>query len=287
MPRQSRRDRSSRSRDVVVPQAASSTRQGVVVTTIQALGGEDGLRVRGDDGNASDAELAGWDPTTSLAVLKASALAAPPIAVAKDAARVGHLALAVARSWSNGLTASAGIVSIIGGPLPTGRRRSIHEVIRTTAPMHDGLCRRRVRRYRRRARGHHDGVDDPRPRRRDSIRDRVEDGAGSARAWTHEARLHRHCRPARATSRRTGRHRRSAPCVAGRRRHAEGPAAQAGVIVGDIILALDGHPIGAPEDLLDLLAGRSRRTDRKAARAPWRLADRHFGDRRRAAGALM
>src|SRR5258706_2301235 len=113
---------------------------GVVVTTIRALGGEDGLRVRGDDGIASDAELAGWDPTTSLAVLKASALTAPPIAVAKDPARVGHLALAIARSWSNRVTASAGIVSIIGGPLPTGRRRSIHEVIRTTAPMHDGFA---------------------------------------------------------------------------------------------------------------------------------------------------
>jgi len=55
-------------------------------------------------------------------------------------ARVGHLALAVARSWSNVVTASAGIVSVIGGPLPTGRRRAIDQVIRTTAPMHDGFA---------------------------------------------------------------------------------------------------------------------------------------------------
>ena len=54
--------------------------------------------------------------------------------------RVGQLAVAVARSWSNNVTASAGIVSIIGGPLATGRRRSIEEVIRTTAPMHDGFA---------------------------------------------------------------------------------------------------------------------------------------------------
>src|SRR5207244_7968303 len=52
----------------------------------------------------------------------------------------GHLALAVARSWSNAVTATAGIVSVIGGPLPTGRRRAIDEVIRTTAPMHDGFA---------------------------------------------------------------------------------------------------------------------------------------------------
>src|SRR5438876_3939015 len=62
------------------------------------------------------------------------------MALATTDARVGHLALAVARSWSNALTASAGIVSVIGGPLPTGRRRAIDEVIRTTAPMHDGFA---------------------------------------------------------------------------------------------------------------------------------------------------
>jgi S1-C subfamily serine protease len=36
---------------------------------------------------------------------------------------------------------------------------------------------------------------------------------------------------------------------------ADGPAAGAGVLVGDVILAIDGQPISAPEDLLDLLAG--------------------------------
>src|SRR5882762_8549749 len=114
--------------------------QGTVVTTVQALGREDGLHVRGSEGDAVDAELAAWDPATSLAVLKAPALVAPAIQVATQPARVGHLALALARSWSNNLTASAGIVSIIGGPLRTGRRRSIDQVIRTTAPMHDGFA---------------------------------------------------------------------------------------------------------------------------------------------------
>src|SRR4029077_4293000 len=42
---------------------------GVIVTTIRALGREDGLRVRRHDGQAFDAELVGWDPTTNLAVL--------------------------------------------------------------------------------------------------------------------------------------------------------------------------------------------------------------------------
>src|SRR6185295_11729705 len=50
------------------------------------------------------------------------------------------IAVGVARSWSNAITASAGIVSVIGGPLPTGFRRAIEEVIRTTAPMHEGFA---------------------------------------------------------------------------------------------------------------------------------------------------
>ena len=97
----------------------------VVLTTVRALGREDGLHVRRNDGQTLDAELAGWDPTTSLAVLRVPDLDTPPFAPAAAAPRVGHLALAVARSWSNVVTASAGIVSVIGGPLPTGRRRAI------------------------------------------------------------------------------------------------------------------------------------------------------------------
>src|SRR5438093_7506401 len=112
----------------------------VVLTTVRALGREDGLRVRTHDGRALDAELAGWDPATGLAVLRAASLGVASAAPAETSARVGHLAIAVARSWSNALTASSGIVSVIGGPLPTGRGRAIDEVIRTTAPMHDGFA---------------------------------------------------------------------------------------------------------------------------------------------------
>ena len=35
----------------------------------------------------------------------------------------------------------------------------------------------------------------------------------------------------------------------------DSPAAAAGLIVGDILLELDGHTTGSPDDLLDLLAG--------------------------------
>jgi S1-C subfamily serine protease len=52
----------------------------VVLTTARALGRGDGLHVRRDDGRTLDAELAGWDPTTSLAVLRVPGLETRPIA---------------------------------------------------------------------------------------------------------------------------------------------------------------------------------------------------------------
>jgi S1-C subfamily serine protease len=229
-----------------------------VLTTVHALGREDDLHVRRPDGDTLAAELSGWDPTTGLALLRVGALNAQPIApeaLPAQNARVGQLALAVARSWSNAVTASAGIISVIGGPLRTGRRRAIDQVIRTTAPMHDGFAG--------------GAFLDPSGRllgvaTATSIR-----GLGviipAAIAWRTAATLREH-----------GGLKRGYLGIAGQpvalsepQRAALGredgllvmdvtsasPAAAAGVLVGDILLEFDGHSIHSPEDLLDLLLG--------------------------------
>lgn len=113
---------------------------GVVLATARALGREEGVRVTTGDGLTLDAEFGGWDPASGLVVVRVNGLDAPPISVSPTPARVGHLALAVARSWSNSITASAGLVSVIGGPLPTWRGGKIDQVIRTSAPMHEGFA---------------------------------------------------------------------------------------------------------------------------------------------------
>jgi S1-C subfamily serine protease len=228
--------------------------QGVIVTTTAALGRDDGLRVRGTEGDAIDAELAGWDPATGLAVLKAPALAAPPVAVASGPPRVGHLALALARSWSNGLTASVGTVSIIGGPLRTGRRRSIEQVIRTTAPMHDGFAGGAF-------------IDTTGALLGVTTASQIR-GLGvvipAGIAWKTAHGLLEH-----------GRVKSGYVGIAGQQVQlpdsqraddrdeallviavsTEGPAAKAGVMVGDVIVSFDGQRITSPDDLLDLLVG--------------------------------
>jgi S1-C subfamily serine protease len=234
-------------------------RDEVVITTVRALGRGDGLHVRRHDGTTLDAELTGWDPTTSLAVLRVAGLAAPPIQPAGVEARVGHLALAVARSWSNAVTASAGIVSVIGGPLPTGRRRAIDQVIRTTAPMHDGFAGGAFLN----TSGGLIGVATA-----SAIR-----GLGvvipAAIAWKTTASVLEHGQLKRGYLGIAGQavtlpeRQISAGNLEKRGREAllvvnvtsGSPAAAAGVLIGDVLLEFDGHPVESPEDLLDLLVG--------------------------------
>src|SRR5688572_25562955 len=71
----------------------------VVLTTGRAIGRDNGLHVRTSDGAAHEAKLAGWDPVTHLVVLQVPGLASPAAMTAKSPARVGHLAIAIGRSW--------------------------------------------------------------------------------------------------------------------------------------------------------------------------------------------
>jgi S1-C subfamily serine protease len=226
---------------------------GVVVTTTRALRREDRLHVRGD-GDAVEAELGGWDPATGLAILKAPALNSSPIAVAKQAPRVGNIALALARSWSNGLTVSAGVVSIIGGPLHTGRRRAIDQIIRTTAPMHDGFAGGAL-------------VDTGGALLGITTASTIR-GLGvvipAGIAWSTAQHLLEHGglkrgylgiagQPVRLPdSQRSGEVEEGLLVVSV---SPDAPAAQAGILVGDVILAADGQTIGSPEELLDWLTG--------------------------------
>jgi serine protease Do len=226
-----------------------------VITTARAIGREDGLRVRLPGGESVEAELAGWDPATGIAVLRArTALNVPAPSVADAEPRVGEIVLAIARSWSNALTASAGTVAVVGGPLRTGRRRQIARVIRITAPMHDGFAGGGLFDASRRLTGIATAT---------SIR-----GFGvvipASIAWAAASQLLATGTPRRgfvglavqpvelpASQRPDGRERALliTSVTAG------SPADAAGLIVGDLLLEFDGRPTESPDDLLDLLTG--------------------------------
>jgi len=228
---------------------------GLVLTSVRALGRDDGLQVRTGDGARHDADLAGWDAGTGLALLRAASVQAPPLARATAPARVGHLGVALARSWSNALTASAGIIAVIGGPLRTGRGRALERVIRTTAPMHDGFAggafvdaggalvglatAAEIRGF---------GVVIPADIAWPVAASLLEHGS------TRRGYLGLAGQPVRLSDRQRG---------AGDQTHAlvlvsvadGSPADAAGLLVGDVLVAFDGHPIQSPLDLLERLSG--------------------------------
>ncbi len=233
----------------------------VVITTTRAIGHDEGLHVRTPDGRVLPAELAGWDPATHLVALRAAGLNAPAASPSPAAPRVGHLGVAVARSWSNAVTATSGIVSVIGGPLPTGRGRSIDEVIRTSAPMHRGF-----------AGGAFVAPDGGLLGIATAAEIR---GLGvvipAAIAWKTAAGLLEHGRAPRGYLGVAG----QAVALAEPQKAAAGgassavlvarviegsPADRAGVLVGDLLVAFDETAIASPERLLEALAGRAGQT---------------------------
>jgi S1-C subfamily serine protease len=144
---------------------------------------------------------------------------------------------------------------VIGGPLPTGRGRAIDQVIRTTAPMHGGFAGGAFLDTTGRAIGLATAV---------AIRGLAVVIPASI-AWKTAATALEHGRvkrgflglagqPVRLPDRqRSGDAREQALIVIGVTQG--GPADAAGLLVGDVLLEFDRHPVETPEDLLDLLVG--------------------------------
>ena len=226
----------------------------VVVTTARAVGENEHPRVRRADGESVDAAIAGWDPATRIVVLRAEGLNLPPL-TAGNPPQVGEIAIALARSWSNSITATAGLVSVIGGPLRTGRRREIEQVIRTSAPMHEGFAGGALLGADGRLLGMTTAA---------SIR-----GLGvvipATIAWSTAAELLRRgtlkrgylgivVQPARVSERQKGAAATDgALLVVGVKPGT--PADEAGLLVGDLLLSRDGQALASPDELFDLLIG--------------------------------
>ncbi len=226
-----------------------------IVTTARAIGREDGLRVRIADAEPSEAEFVGWDPATGIAVLRTPvAINIPSPAIAEAEPRPGQIVLALARSWSNAVTVSAGIVAVVGGPLRTGRRRQISRVIRITAPMHDGFAGGAL--YD--ASGRLTGLTTAAAIRGFGV------AIPASIAWASAAKVLTAGTPRRgfvglavqsvdlpAAQRPDGRERALLVLAI----TPGSPAEAAGLIVGDVLVDFDGQPTGSPDDLLDLLTG--------------------------------
>jgi S1-C subfamily serine protease len=91
------------------------------------------------DGSEIPAKVAGRDAGTDLAVLKLERAAGTVAEVTKSPARLGQLALALARPSRDGIEASLGTVSAIAGPVRTQRGGMLDKYIRTDSISYPGF----------------------------------------------------------------------------------------------------------------------------------------------------
>jgi S1-C subfamily serine protease len=229
---------------------------GLVLTASHSVERDEDLSVGLPDGGTRAARLLGRDPSTDLAVLEVEGLGVDAAAAAEGEARVGQIALAVGRpARGEGIRASLGIVSAVGGPLRMGRGARLERYVQTDATPYLGLSGGPLVD----AKGDVLGV----------LTAAFGRGAAFAvpagLAWPVAGKLAKGgsikrgylgivSQPVRLPeSQRVGLTQKGGLLVVGVEDGS--PAGEGGVLLGDIIATLDGQPVEDTEDLLMLLTG--------------------------------
>lgn len=112
----------------------------LIITADHVVEREDNIAITLPDGRETKATLAGRDPSTDLAVLRVEGDlgGAQPIAV-NDGLRVGHVALAIGRPGEGGPRVSFGIVSSIEGPLRSSHGGQVEGLILADVTLYPGF----------------------------------------------------------------------------------------------------------------------------------------------------
>jgi S1-C subfamily serine protease len=105
-------------------------RPGVIVTAEHTLGRDDEFAITLPDGKQARARVAGRDPGTDLAILRTDAAVTPAAQSPATDLQAGHLALAIGRSENSGVNATFGIVSAVSGSWRTWRGGRLDRYIR-------------------------------------------------------------------------------------------------------------------------------------------------------------
>ena len=123
-----------------VPSSGIHWRKGVVVTANHTVRREDEITILVHGGKRVSATLAGRDPGTDLAVLKfeQDGVAVPQFGDAAKA-KLASLVLALGRTRSGNLVASAGIIGGLSGEYRTWRGGRIEQSIRLDLALYSGF----------------------------------------------------------------------------------------------------------------------------------------------------
>lgn len=227
----------------------------LVLTADHVLEREDDLTIQTDDGRTLAARFAGRDTSTDLAILRVDGLNIEPIARASDPARVGQLILAVGRPSASSPMASLGVVSAVGGPLRTPRGAMVEQVIQTDATPYPGFSGGPLID----AYGAVVGVLTTGLINGVALAIPIQIAVQAAETLATHGKVRRgflgiSSQPVPLPEgQRGGSNRERGLLIV--RVEPNSPAAQGGLLLGDVLIGLDGHPIHDTDDLQSLLHG--------------------------------
>lgn len=228
----------------------------LILTADHVVERDDDLRVILPNGDEIAASLVGRDPGSDLALLRLPNPAALPAQPAEGPARIGQLALALGRPSREGLQASLGVVSAIGGPARTAGGGMLESYLRTDTIPYPGFSGGPLID----AAGRILGLNTS------GLAQGMALTIPVGLAWKTAATLAAHGRVQRgylgirsqpvslssAQRLALGREQETGLLLVGI--EDDSPAEQGGLLVGDILVALAGQPVRNPDELLATLA---------------------------------
>ena len=121
-----------------MPSSGVHWRQGVVVTAEHTVKHDEEITIGMPGGASVAATLVGRDPGTDIAVLKADGLSTPVADFSNGDVHAGNLALTVGRSPDSGVNATMGVISAVSGSWRTWRGGRMDQYIRLDLTLYPG-----------------------------------------------------------------------------------------------------------------------------------------------------
>jgi S1-C subfamily serine protease len=238
-----------------LPSSGVHWRDGLILTTDGTVRRTDGISVSLPDGRSIPATLQGRDPGTDLAVLRIPVGALPVADLAGEQLRPGHLVLAIGRTDESGPRSSFGAVSSTGGPWRSWKGGEIDWRLQSDLTIYPGLGGGPLVDVSGKVHGINSGGLSRGLATTIPVKtvERVL-SALLAKGYVARGYLGAALQPVRfseAARKRIGLPHENGLVVL--EVDPDGPAAVGGLMLGDVVISANGHPLANPEDLLRLL----------------------------------